>query len=93
MYNSEMSPGLIDEFCRLSDDDNEFIKKIYERMGMSARGLHKILKVARTIADYNGNKNIGHNNLSEAVSFRNIEEKYWKGSNNQETKYATAYMQ
>ena len=44
---------------------------------MSVRGLHKILKVARTIADFNQKREIGMEDLSEAISYRSLEEKYW----------------
>ena len=44
---------------------------------MSVRGLHKILKVARTVADFNEHKNIEHDDICEAISYRSLEDKYW----------------
>lgn len=79
LFNSEMSPSLIKEFCRLKSSDDEFLKKIYIKKGMSARGLNKVLKVARTIADFEGHADISRNDLCEAINYRSIEDKYWNG--------------
>jgi len=65
-------------FCALTNKDEEFLKDIYERKGMSLRALHKILKVARTIADFEGRKDIGREHLCEAIAYRVLEERYWK---------------
>ena len=67
-----------DIFCPLADKDEEFLKDIYEKRGMSLRALHKILKVARTIADFEGKKNIKREHLCEAIAYRVLEERYWK---------------
>ena len=42
-----------------------------------AHFLHKILKVARTVADFNEHKNIEHDDICEAISYRYLEDKYW----------------
>ncbi|MDO4938498.1 MAG: YifB family Mg chelatase-like AAA ATPase [Lachnospiraceae bacterium] len=78
-FNSEMSPKLIKEFCRLKQEDDDFLKMVYIKKGMSARGLNKILKVARTISDFDDQKDINRNSLCEAIYYRSIEEKYWTG--------------
>ena len=46
-------------------------------MNLSARGYHRILKVARTIADLAGSENVKRGHLLEALSYRSIEEKIW----------------
>ena len=68
----------IDEFCKLEKADSEFLKKIYEKKDMSVRTLHKILKVARTIADIEKSENIKREHLAEALSYKGLEEKYWR---------------
>ena len=78
-FNSEMTGNELEIFCQLHHDDEEFLQKYYERKGLSARGLNKILKVSRTIADFDGSVNIRHEHLCEALSYRNLEEKYWGG--------------
>lgn len=82
-FNSEMNPKLIKEFCRLSSKDDEFLKSVYIKKGMSARGLNKILKVARTISDFDGQADINRNSLCEAILYRSIEDKYWRGGQNE----------
>ena len=77
-YNSEMRKKHIDEFCKLEKADSEFLKKIYEKKDMSVRTLHKILKVARTIADIEKSENIKREHLAEALSYKGLEEKYWR---------------
>jgi len=77
-FNAQMNKQHIDIFCPLADKDEEFLKDIYEKRGMSLRALHKILKVARTIADFEGKKNIRREHLCEAIAYRVLEERYWK---------------
>ena len=79
-YNSEMNNILIENYCRLSKSDEEFLKKVYEKKGLSARALHKILKVSRTIADFEHSRDICHNHLCEAISYRALEDKYFGGN-------------
>ncbi len=78
-FNSEMNGRQIDCFCCLSGEDEEFLHLVYEKKGLSARGLHKILRVARTIADFDDSLRIRHEHLCEAISYRSLEEKYWGG--------------
>ena len=78
-FNSDMNSSMIDEYCRLSKEDEKFLEHFYDAKGISARGLNKILKVARTIADYENCENIEHKHLCEAITYRNLEEKYWGG--------------
>jgi len=75
-YNSEIPPNLINTFCSLREQDDIFLSNLYETKNMSVRGLHKILKVARTIADFNEHENIEHADICEAVSYRSLEDKY-----------------
>lgn len=77
-FNSEIQSSDIKVFCKLSHKDEQFLKQIFQRMGMSARAYGKILKVARTIADLEGAEQIAHHHLCEAVGYRNVEDKYWK---------------
>lgn len=68
--NGDMTSGEIEKYCKLSDDNIEYMKKILRTFEISGRGYNKILKVARTIADLEGSKNIEKHHLMEAVSFR-----------------------
>ena len=79
-FNSAMNGAQIGDFCRLGQLEQVFLKRIFEHMGLSARGYGKILKVARTIADLEGSGEIKKEHLAEAAGLRSLEEKYWGGS-------------
>ena len=76
-YNSQMTRCQIEEYCRLSGEDAVFLEKVERQQGISARGHGKILKVARTLADLDGQAEIGRTQLAEAIGFRSFEKKYW----------------
>lgn len=76
-FNSEMGNREIRRYCSLASREEVFLQEVFQKMRLSARGCHKILKVARTIADLDGAKRIEKVHLSEAVSYRDLGEKYW----------------
>ena len=76
-YNSQMTRRQIEKYCRLSGEDVVFLEKVERQQGISARGHGKILKVARTLADLDGQAEIGRTQLAEAIGFRSFEKKYW----------------
>ena len=75
--NSEMGIRQIRHFCSLREDDEAFLQQIFSRLGLSARGCHKILKVARTLADLEGKERIDRTHLREAAGYRDLQERYW----------------
>jgi magnesium chelatase family protein len=78
-FNSRIPASRINEFCRLGEKEEGMMRKIFEQMHLSARGYHRVLRVARTIADLAGERNIGLVHLGEAVCYRGVEEKFWGG--------------
>lgn len=76
-YNADMNKKMIDKFCKLQKEDEIFLQQLYEKRNMSVRAIHKILKVARTIADYENRENIIREDICEAISYRSLEDKYW----------------
>ena len=56
--------------CHLTTDDNEFLELAVEKLGLSTRAHHKILKIARTLADLVNSEHILHEHLIEALSYR-----------------------
>lgn len=74
-YNSSMTTQQIDQYCKLSDEGDKIVKLSYEKLGMSMRSLHKLLKISRTIADLEGSEMIQDHHLKEALMYRGIEQK------------------
>lgn len=75
--NAKMTPRMTKEFCILSDDANELLKASFEKLGLSARAYDKILRIARTIADLDGAKDIEISHIAEALQYRSLDRKYW----------------
>ena len=74
--NSELTPNLIEKFCRLDNSGKFILKQAFEKLGLSARAYGRILKVARTIADLDGSETIQDKHLLEAVQYRSLDKKY-----------------
>jgi magnesium chelatase family protein len=70
--NSEMTPADVRDFCQadLSEDVRSFLKLATNQLSLSARAFHRILKVARTIADVSGSQEISTAHVAEAVQYR-----------------------
>jgi magnesium chelatase family protein len=71
--NSQMSGRELREFCKISPDGMQILKKAMNVMGLSARAYDRIIKVARTIADLDGVETIQPNHIAEAIQFRNLD--------------------
>ncbi|MBR5809709.1 MAG: YifB family Mg chelatase-like AAA ATPase, partial [Clostridia bacterium] len=69
--NSQLTAGMLSEFCRLQDAENNILKMAFDKLGLSARAHSRILKVARTIADLAGEKDITSSHIAEAIQYRN----------------------
>ena len=76
-FNSRMGQREIGRFCRLGREEEAFARKVYEIRQISARGYHKVLKTARTIADLDGTEEIRREHLAEAFGYRTLEERLW----------------
>jgi len=68
--NAHLGTNELKQFCQLSFDDNEFLELAVEKLGLSTRAHHKILKIARTLADMETSTEIEHSHLIEALSYR-----------------------
>ena len=76
-FNAELSPQLIEKYCVLGKSEKRMIAAIFDKMCLSARGYHRILKVARTIADLDAEERIQSKHLTEAICYRSLDQKYW----------------
>ena len=71
--NAQMTPAMVGDYCRLDDAGERILKAAFERMGLTARSHDRILRVARTIADLDGEADISAAHLAEAIQYRNTE--------------------
>lgn len=73
-FNAQMSVNDIKKYCHLQNEEKEYLKTIFKVKRLSARTYHKLLKVARTIADLSNSEEIKKVHLAEAANFRGLEE-------------------
>lgn len=71
LYNSQMSGKMIEKYCELGKNERELLKSFFEKRKMSVRSYHRVLKVARTIADLSQSEKVNEIHLLEALSYRN----------------------
>ena len=68
--NVELNTKDIDRFCKLAEKDKILLQRATTKLGLSGRAIHRILKVARTIADLAQSDEIGTHHLTEAIAYR-----------------------
>ena len=68
--NAEAEGSLLEEIATPDGEGRDLLLKIAERFGLSARGYHRVLRVARTIADLAGSEAVRKPHVAEAVSYR-----------------------
>ncbi len=71
--NAHMAPRDIRAFCRVSDGADGLLRTAITRLGLSARGYHRVLKIARTIADLDRATDIQPKHVSEAIQYRSLD--------------------
>ena len=68
--NNELSPSEIDDYVPLGNSEKQLLQLAQQRLNLSARGYHRVLRVARTIADLDASEGVTSSHLSEALSYR-----------------------
>ncbi len=61
------------EFCQLDDSSRNLLEGAIRKLGLSARGMDRILKVSRTIADLAGDEAVKSSHVAEAIQYRTID--------------------
>ncbi len=72
VLNRDLAAVQLDNVCRLNKRDRGLLSHAAEKLALSARGCHRVLRVARTIADLDGRAQIRWNDLTEALSYRSL---------------------
>ena len=71
--NAHMAPRDIRAHCRVSDEAEALLRTAITRLGLSARAYHRILKIARTIADLDGSARLEPKHVAEAIQYRSLD--------------------
>jgi magnesium chelatase family protein len=75
--NAQMSAKDIKIYCKIQESSQEMLRYVLEDMKLSARAYDRILKVARTIADLQGDESINDDHLQEAIQYRSLDRQIW----------------
>lgn len=76
--NSGLSASQIQQYCKLDKKGEKLLEQAFTHLRLTARGYHRILKVARTIADLDGEEKILVRHLSEAICYRSTNISEWR---------------
>lgn len=76
--NAQLTAGMLEKFCPLGKAENDLLRAAFDNLGLSARAHSRILKVARTIADLEGEENIQSQHIAEAIQYRSLDRKYFE---------------
>ena len=68
--NADLSGEWLDEVAKPDQEGREFLQRAAEKLGLSARGYHRVLRVARTIADLADESQVSRQHVAEAIAFR-----------------------
>lgn len=71
--NAQLDGAALDHHCRLGPAEEALLRSALDRLGLSARGYHRILRVARSIADLAATETIAAEHLGEALGYRNLD--------------------
>lgn len=76
--NAKMTPEMIRKYCALDPAAEQLMRDAFDSLGLSARGHDRVLRVARTIADLDGEERISEDHIAEAIMYRSLDRKYWR---------------
>ncbi len=75
-FNAQMGPEEIRKFCELGHKEKEFVRQAFDALKLSARAYHKVLKVARTVADLERSVKIREEHIAQAIQYRSVDRNF-----------------
>jgi magnesium chelatase family protein len=75
--NAQLDSSAIRKYCVTNAEGDALLRMAYDKIGISARGYDRIMRVARTIADLDGSEVIKSGHIAEAIQYRSLDKKYW----------------
>ena len=76
--NAKVTEEQFEKYCVIDKEAEQTLKTAFETLGFTARAYNRVLKVARTIADLDGEEIINSSHVLEAIQYRSLDKKYWK---------------
>ncbi len=77
LFNSDVRGAHAEEYFRVGTTQKRILEDAFERLNLTARSYHKILRVARTAADLTCSKDIETSHILQAICYRNVDRKFW----------------
>lgn len=76
-FNADLKGVAVEEYCHVGRAEKQLLENAFEKLNLTARSYHKLLKVARTAADLDGCREIREGHILQAVCYRNVDRKFW----------------
>jgi magnesium chelatase family protein len=76
-FNAHLDSKKINKYCRIGEESKILLNKAMDKFGFSARAVNRILKMARTISDLDGIREIEYQHVAEAIQYRTLDRKLW----------------
>lgn len=79
LSNARLASPLLFKYCTPDDEGKVLLRSAYTKLGLSARGYDRLVRIARTIADLEQSETIRSRHIAEAIQLRSLDRKYWGG--------------